>query len=115
MPNDWKSATLTPLYKKGDPSAVSNYQPISLISNQCKIMEVIIKDIALDFALTNNIKTTKQLAFLPNRSTCMQMLDCSHAWQTALDNGLIADVIFIDFSKTFDVVHHTYLYASLHH
>ena len=111
--DEWKSATIMPLYKKGDPSIVSNYRLISLTCTLCKIMEVIVKDNLLNFALTNNIITTQQNSFLPNHSTCTQMLDCSHTWQTALDNELTVDVIFIDFSKAFDVVPHKLLIHKL--
>jgi len=42
IPVDWKKATVVPIYKGGDQSAVSNYRPISLTSVVCKQLEHII-------------------------------------------------------------------------
>jgi hypothetical protein len=37
VPSDWKSAMITPLFKKGDRSKASNYRPVSLTSICSKI------------------------------------------------------------------------------
>ena len=46
LPLAWKEALVTPIYKKGDHTAIStsNYQPISLTSPIVRIMESIIRD-----------------------------------------------------------------------
>ena len=72
-------------------------------------MERIVKDNLLHFALTNNIITNNQHSFIPQRSTCTQMLDCRYDWCKALDKGDKVDVVLIDFSKAFDVVPHSLL------
>ena len=69
IPDDWMRAVVRPLLKKGDPSIVSNYRPISLTCTICKIMETIIRDNLLQFALSNNIISNNQYGFLPGRST----------------------------------------------
>ncbi len=40
--NDWKSATITPLYKEGDREDPSNYRPISILPALSKVLERII-------------------------------------------------------------------------
>jgi hypothetical protein len=42
VPEEWKSANITPLFKKGDRSAPVNYRPVSLTSVCSKVMEHII-------------------------------------------------------------------------
>ena len=42
VPNDWKSAHIFPLYKKGDKSTPANYRPVSLICISCKLLEHIV-------------------------------------------------------------------------
>ena len=42
IPLDWKSALVTPVFKKGNRSTPSNYRPISLTSIVCKILEHVI-------------------------------------------------------------------------
>jgi len=44
VPDDWKAAYVTPVYKKDAKSNVSNYRPISLTSQLCKIFETIVRD-----------------------------------------------------------------------
>ena len=39
LPNDWLTANITPIFKKGDTENVANYRPISLKAVCCKIME----------------------------------------------------------------------------
>ena len=42
VPEEWKSASITPLFKNGDRSAPVNYRPVSLTSECSKVMEHII-------------------------------------------------------------------------
>ena len=67
----------------------------------------------MHFALTNNIIINNQHSFIPQRSTCTQMLDCSYDWYNALDKSDKVDVVLIDFSKAFDVVPHSLLLNKL--
>ena len=44
IPNDWKIANVTPLFKKSSKCECKNYRPVSLTSILCNILESIIKD-----------------------------------------------------------------------
>ena len=44
VPNDWRKANITALFKKGSKSESQNYRPVSLTYVICKQMESIIKD-----------------------------------------------------------------------
>ena len=37
IPSDWKTANVTPIFKKGQKKKPSNYRPISLTSQVCRI------------------------------------------------------------------------------
>jgi hypothetical protein len=39
LPNDWLSANIAPVFKKGDVHAAENYRPVSLTCVSCKILE----------------------------------------------------------------------------
>ena len=44
VPLDWKSANISAVFKKGKKSSPSNYRPISLTVNLCKVFESIMTD-----------------------------------------------------------------------
>lgn len=39
VPHQWKTSTVTPIFKKGDKADPANYRPVSLTSVLCKILE----------------------------------------------------------------------------
>jgi len=41
LPPDWKLANVTPIFKKGKKSSVSNYRPVNVTVNLCKVFESI--------------------------------------------------------------------------
>ena len=49
LPQDWKSAHVTPIFKKGNRHLPNNYRPISLTSSIVRLMESIIKDEIYEF------------------------------------------------------------------
>ena len=52
LPTQFRSANVTPLFKKGDKTVPSNYRPVSLTSVPCKILEGIILDRVIDYIFT---------------------------------------------------------------
>ena len=60
LPNIWKTANVSSIFKKGDRSDPSNYRPISLTFVACKIMESIIKDVIMTYLLENNLLSNCQ-------------------------------------------------------
>ena len=74
VPQDWRIANVTPIFKKGDHCLPSNYRPVSLTSVVCKVMESIIKDAVLDHLLSNGLLNLSQHGFLPKRSCVSNLL-----------------------------------------
>ena len=63
VPKDWKSANVTPVYKKGPKSKPENYRPISLTCICCKILEHIITSNIMTHLDKNNLLFQNQHGF----------------------------------------------------
>ena len=113
VPEDWKTANITAIHKKGDKRAADNYRPISLTSVVCKVMESIISDALVNHMKVNGLFTSKQFGFLKGRSTTLQLLNVLDEWTKLLDAGIPIDVVYTDFQKAFDSVPHRRLMSKL--
>ena len=63
VPHIWKQANVTPIHRKNDPSDVSNYRPISLLSTVSKVLEKIVHKYLFNFFRDNNVITPFQSGF----------------------------------------------------
>ena len=75
VPQEWLSANITPVFKKGNRSTPANYRPISLTSVLCKVMEHIIFHRIMMFFTSQNILNLLQHGFRPNNSCETQLID----------------------------------------
>ena len=71
---DWKSALVTPVFKKGNQSSPSSYRPISLTSIVCKTLEHVIHSSVISHFERNNILTDCQHRFRKRRSCETQLI-----------------------------------------
>ena len=104
--NIWKEANVSPIHKKNDPSDVSKYRPISLLSTVSKVLEKIVHKYLFNFFRDNNVITAFQSGFVPGDSTVNQLIDIYSTFCKALDEGKEVRAIFCDISKAFDSVWH---------
>ena len=114
FPNTWKIAKVNAIFKKGNPADVSNYRPISLLSIPSKLLESQICNIIDTHLNSCGIKSCKQWGFSKGLSTEGMLTSMTEGWKTAIDNGLTAGAVFIDFQKAFDTVPHYILSHKLH-
>ena len=108
-PEDWRSANVTPIHKKGDRTDPSNYRPVSLTSQVCKVMESLIRDHVLNHLTENNILRDEQHGFREGRSCLTNLLETVEQWTEIIDDGDCIDIAYLDFRKAFDLVSHTHL------
>ena len=113
LPQAWKDAKVTPLYKKGGKRKPGNYRPVSLTSIICKIMESIVRDQVVGHMASNNLFSDAQHGFISGRSCSTNLIAVLDKWSEALDNGLPVDAIYLDFAKAFDSVPHIRLLTKL--
>ena len=106
LPQEWKHANVTAIYKKGQRTLPNNYRPVSLTCILCKVMESIIRDAVIAHFKENNLFSPKQFGFISQRSTVLQLLHVLDIWTEILDEGGSFEVIYCDFMKAFDKVPH---------
>ena len=112
---DWKSALVTPVFKKGNRSTPANYRPISLTSIVCKILGRIIHTSVISHFERNNILTDCQHVFRKRRSRETQLILTINDLSRGLNDKQQIDAILLDFSKAFDRVPHQRLLLKLKH
>ena len=66
---------MTPIFKKDDPSVVSNYRLISLLSAVGKVLEKVVHKHLFNYIRDHEILSALQLGFIPGDSTVNQLVD----------------------------------------
>ncbi|BHF66458.1 hypothetical protein SprV_0200947500 [Sparganum proliferum] len=113
LPSDWKSATITPLFKGGSRASANNYRPVSLTSICCKIMEKIIKKALMQFLEQHHLLSDAKHGFRSGTSCLTNLLFMLERWTKARDEGNVVHANYIDFKKAFDSVPHQCLLRKL--
>ena len=115
IPDLWKQATVTPIFKKGSSSSPENYRPISLTCVCCKLFEAGIKFYLMQYLTENNFLSPTQHGFLSKHSTCTNLLESLNEWTEGLNMKVDTLVAYVDFAKAFDRVSIPKLLAKLEH
>ena len=108
IPDDWRDAHITAIHKKG-----SKADPVSLTSVVGKLMERMVKKEIDLYVEKNGLMAYSQHGFRAGRSpqtNLIEFLDGTTKWH---DEGKSFDVVYLDFSKAFDVVCHKRLMVKL--
>ena len=61
--DDWKTANVKALFKKGSRDNPSNYRPISLSCVPCKLMEKLVRDAIVNHMTSNKLFSDSQYGF----------------------------------------------------
>ena len=91
---EWKTSNIVPVFKKGKPSHVENYRPISLLSNIFKVLERCILDKIRKHLL--QYMSENQHGFVPGRSCTTQLVQVLECIGQQLDQGKQTDIIVLD-------------------
>ena len=113
VPNDWKTAIVAPVFKKGPKCKASNYRPISLTCIASKLIEHIIVSNLMKHLDNNNLLSPYQHGFRAKHSCETQLLSFTQEIYDKLESGKQTDIIVMDFSKAFDKVDHRLLIYKL--
>ncbi|KAL4082187.1 hypothetical protein QTP88_028459 [Uroleucon formosanum] len=107
FPSMLKISSVTPVFKSGDKSNVTNYRPISILSHIAKLFEhLVLQSIqpSVDFVLVD-----EQYGFRPGRSSPSNLIVFNNFVLEAFENRSQVDVVYTDFVKPFDRTDHAIL------
>ena len=106
IPSCWKTAAISPIFKKGDRRNVENWRPISLLNIDSKILEKCIYGPL--YSLFERVLSKHQHGFVKGKSVATNMLSFLSKIYRALDENPTDEVVsyYMDFSKACDKVPH---------
>ena len=106
IPQELKTAHITPIHKKGPKSLAKNYRPVALTSHIIKIFEKVLAKQLANYLEDNNKMNPAQHGFRQGRSCLSQLLTHQENIIASLAKGFMVDVINLDYAKAFDTVDH---------
>jgi len=103
VPDDWRQANVSPIYKKGGKAQTAKYRPVSLTSQVSKICECLIRDAVVEHLENNRLIRDSHHGFRSGRSCLSNLLEFLDKVTQAIDEGNSVDVVYLDFAKVFDM------------
>ena len=101
-----KLVNITGIFKKGSRSCPANCRPISLTTILCKVMEGLVREVMMQYLVSNSLLAPQQHGFVPKRACITNLLETIDIVTSELANGRPVDLVYLDFAKAFDTVPH---------
>ena len=115
VPIEFKTAVVTPLFKKGDKNDLNNYRGISVLPPVSKIFEKILATQIITFFNINKKFYNGQHGFRASHSCETALHELLTDLNEVKSKKMIALLLFIDYRKAFDLVDSRILLKKLFH
>jgi len=99
-PSEWKKATITSIYKKGNRQNCQNYRGISVLCTTVRLYGRILKQ-KIENQTT---ESEEQNGFRPGRSCIDGIFTLKHLTEKRVERGQTVHLTFIDLKKAYDTV-----------
>lgn len=113
FPNNWKQAIVNPIPKVANPLTFGDLRPISILSVLSKIMEKVLYKQLFTYFTQNYILPKHQSGFRKCHSTTTALADILHNIVSVVDDGDVAALVLLDYSKAFDTINHKVILSKL--
>ena len=111
IPTSWKTSLTVLLYKKGDPSQLTNYRPIALANTIYKLYTSTLTSILSTYGEKYQILHESQEGFRAERRTSRQLQLLIAALEDARFTNQDIYILYINFKNAFGSIDHTRLLA----
>ena len=108
-----KIARVTPVFKSGDTSLMTNYRPISVFPCFSKMLERIMYNKLYKYLTENNLLYCQQFGFQKGHSPEHAILQLVEQINQSFEKNEFTLGVFVDLSKAFDTVDHQILLTKL--
>jgi hypothetical protein len=115
FPEQYKTAKVIPVYKKGSKTDLKNYRPISLLPTVSKLLEKVMKDRLDRHLYLNKIINERQFGYQKSRGTNEAISNLIADVVGQLSNKKKVAGVLLDLSSAFDMVNHDILLSKLEH
>ena len=109
IPQDWRDADVTPLFKKGSRVQCKNYRPVSGLNFVSKLIERTVSKQLKHHLSSNNLDNLYQSAYKAGHSTETALLKITSDIHQNMAQGKPTAVILLDLSAAFDTIDHQQL------
>ena len=99
VPEDWKKASVTPIFKDGKKEDPGNYRPVSLTSIPGKVMEQLIPDVIIKQVEEKKVIRSSQHGFTKGKSCLTNLIAFYDGMTGWIHEGRAVDVVYLDYSQ----------------
>jgi len=104
VPEDWRKANVTPIFKKGKKEDSGNNRPVSLTFIPGKVMEQLILEVINKQVEEKKVIRSSQHGFTKGKSCLTNLIAFYDGMTGWVDEGRAMDVVYLNFRKAFDTV-----------
>ena len=113
LPDDLKTARVTPIHKKNSKLDAGNYRPVSILSTISKLFERIVYDQLDEYLRAHKLLYEFQSGFRSAYSTDTCLVHLTDYVKQEQDKGHYIGMVLLDLQKAFDTVDHRILLKKL--